>query len=765
MYTTVTSTTGGLATKAYVDANKVKGIKILYPSDFTSRIMPDIYYNGSYYADITADSYKLGGGSDVWVATDGNDTTGDGSENNPYLTITKAIATSGVTTIHIKEGTYEQGTHYTSGTDFINKNVIGHGTVILQNNSSGGYSYTSGSSYFENIVFKHGNATTNSAFSAVCSATGKTVCFVGCVFRDGGTNGLNLTGIDAVLINCMAFGNRLDGFNYHARTVSDTTYIPNILEINCVAYNNGTSSSGSDSCNGSTAHDGSKIVRLNGEYYSCYGGVIAEIGLDGDVETTMSVNFGVIAHNSTGVNDYAASFWASYNTKMYLYDCTSYGSTYDISVLNDGIIVYRDLKTKWASTAIKKGASASVIEVPEAIREVQLNGTKVSTTNGVANIPLASSISLGVVKADGTYGVEINSSGRAQTSRAVSSQVKAGVSEYKPITPYYQHEAAFYGMAKAAGDTTQSQSSNPVGTYTDAAKIAIRNMLGSASVADIAPMYDSTATYDLGEYVIYNGTFYRCTTAITTAEAWDATHWTLATIGEILKAIPTGGTTGQVLRKQSNDDFIANWSDETVKDVQINGTSILSQGVANVPVAEEQAFGVIRRSTRANGLLWDTSGYHKIATAYESEAKAGTNSYNPITPSNQDRAAFYGFAKVAGSDESGSTLALGTYTENAKSAISAMLNAPESKTGTTVSITAKSGIRYKCGEVATLDIVVPASGLFEVDFESGSTATVLTTTGATVTWPAWFDPTDLEADTLYEISIQDGRGLVATWPA
>ena len=108
---------------------------------------------------------------------------------------------------------------------------------------------------------------------------------------------------------------------------------------------------------------------------------------------------------------------------------------------------------------------------------------------------------------------------------------------------------------------------------------------------------------------------------------------------------------------------------------------------------------------------------------------------------------------------------IGVYPEAQKSAISDMLNAPETVTGSTPSITAKSGIRYKCGEVATLDIVVPASGLFEVDFESGSTATVLTTTGTTVTWPNWFDPTSLEADTLYEISIQDGKGLVATWPA
>ena len=36
----------------------------------------------------------------------------------------------------------------------------------------------------------------------------------------------------------------------------------------------------------------------------------------------------------------------------------------------------------------------------------------------------------------------------------------------------------FYGLAKAAGDTTQANSGNPVGTYTEEAKAAIRAMLG-----------------------------------------------------------------------------------------------------------------------------------------------------------------------------------------------------------------------------------------------------------------------------------------------
>lgn len=40
--------------------------------------------------------------------------------------------------------------------------------------------------------------------------------------------------------------------------------------------------------------------------------------------------------------------------------------------------------------------------------------------------------------------------------------------------------------------------------------------------------YDSTKTYVVGEYVEYGGDLYRCKTAIDTAEAWTAAHWTKA---------------------------------------------------------------------------------------------------------------------------------------------------------------------------------------------------------------------------------------------
>lgn len=54
--------------------------------------------------------------------------------------------------------------------------------------------------------------------------------------------------------------------------------------------------------------------------------------------------------------------------------------------------------------------------------------------------------------------------------------------------------------------------------------------------AMIAADYSATKTYAVGDYVYYNGTLYRCTTAITTAEAWTVGHWTAAKLADDLTA-------------------------------------------------------------------------------------------------------------------------------------------------------------------------------------------------------------------------------------
>lgn len=41
----------------------------------------------------------------------------------------------------------------------------------------------------------------------------------------------------------------------------------------------------------------------------------------------------------------------------------------------------------------------------------------------------------------------------------------------------------------------------------------------------IAPEYSTSATYAVGDPVMYKGQLYRCKVAIATAEAWTAAHW------------------------------------------------------------------------------------------------------------------------------------------------------------------------------------------------------------------------------------------------
>ena len=205
-----------------------------------------------------------------------------------------------------------------------------------------------------------------------------------------------------------------------------------------------------------------------------------------------------------------------------------------------------------------------------------------------------------------------------------------------------------------------------------------------------------------------------------------------------------------------------------VEDVQVNGTSILdAQGVANMPVATSNSKLGLVQTNSLYGISTFGNGFIGINRADSNQTKVGTANNRPIVPSNQHASTFYGLAKAAGdTTQSASSNAVGDYTEDAKSAISEMLGGSVSVSGTAPTINAKAGIRYVCGEVLSLDITLPASGVVDVVFTSGSTKTVLTITpptGQTIKWANGFDPENLDADTTYEINIMDGLGVAASW--
>ena len=214
-----------------------------------------------------------------------------------------------------------------------------------------------------------------------------------------------------------------------------------------------------------------------------------------------------------------------------------------------------------------------------------------------------------------------------------------------------------------------------------------------------------------------------------------------------------------------------------VTDVQINGTSILdAQGVANVPTATAQIQGAVKVAN-SYGLEMITTGAAaivgciRIVPATSQYIKSGDVSnygtYRPIVPRYQHESTFYGLAKAAGdTTQSKSSNPVGQYTDEAKAAIKSMLGVGGEMAVVTVSdtapiINALSNTRYICGTVTSISITAPASGICDIVFTSGSTVAVLTTTG--VTFPDWFDPDNLETDTVYEINICDGRAVVASW--
>ena len=81
--------------------------------------------------------------------------------------------------------------------------------------------------------------------------------------------------------------------------------------------------------------------------------------------------------------------------------------------------------------------------------------------------------------------------------------------------------------------------------------------------------------------------------------------------------------------------------------------------------------------------------------------------------------------------------------------------------GTAPVITAVSGVRYVCGEVATLDFTPCATGICDVVFTSGSTPTVVILPNTVKFSDGSFTA---EANKTYEINILDGvYGVVMSW--
>jgi len=89
----------------------------------------------------------------------------------------------------------------------------------------------------------------------------------------------------------------------------------------------------------------------------------------------------------------------------------------------------------------------------------------------------------------------------------------------------------------------------------DSDKAAMQAVITALVKANLITAYSSSATYALGDFVYYDGKFYKCTTAISTAEAWTSAHWSEATLNDVIDKVNQAANS--VENKLSKGDYDA----------------------------------------------------------------------------------------------------------------------------------------------------------------------------------------------------------------
>lgn len=129
--------------------------------------------------------------------------------------------------------------------------------------------------------------------------------------------------------HCQSIYSFRDGFNYNGVNKSNQSVICNVLEIDSIGANCGLCKS-AETMNGSTAHNGAKILRINGLYYDNYGVNVADVQ-----NNTKSVNLGCKAFYSSAPNRNQNFSAQQDGTDMWLVGCVGLGSTYDINCVSN----------------------------------------------------------------------------------------------------------------------------------------------------------------------------------------------------------------------------------------------------------------------------------------------------------------------------------------------------------------------------------------------------------------------------------------------
>jgi hypothetical protein len=92
-------------------------------------------------------------------------------------------------------------------------------------------------------------------------------------------------------------------------------------------------------------------------------------------------------------------------------------------------------------------------------------------------------------------------------------------------------------------------------------------------------VYDSTATYAVGDFCYYENELYECNTAISTAEAWNAAHWTKIIVKDLIDAAKAvadeaADTIAKAKDLSFDDEFFSIQETNKAVNIGLNGVPI-----------------------------------------------------------------------------------------------------------------------------------------------------------------------------------------------
>lgn len=161
-------------------------------------------------------------------------------------------------------------------------------------------------------------------------------------------------------------------------------------------------------------------------------------------------------------------------------------------------------------------------------------------------------------------------------------------------------------------------------------------ILDAKNRANIAAEYSASSTYKVGDVVLYNGQLYKCTTAITTAEAWTAAHWTAVTVGGELSSVKDGLTAVEEeltiessITRNTTTVYPLSWENGTF----INGEPVASGWAVRSPDFIEMTDGLTFTAKNIQSGLRLYMAMYDSTKAYLSQINVGVGT---LTPTNEN---------------------------------------------------------------------------------------------------------------------------------